>query len=96
MYAFNQKRTDSPVTRIRKSHSARFGHVKRRILAGERLTGKTLELALEVLESRADGSDRDFLLNIAEKLKKGVQLDGYEEHIMVDVILVHAKLRIFP
>lgn len=98
MYTLNQnelEELESIAAHIRKSHSARCGHVKRRILAGERLTGKTLKFALEVLESQTGFSDQAFLLNIAEKLKKGSQLDDYEEHIMVDVILLHAKLRLF-
>lgn len=96
MYTLNQNELEgleSAAAHIRKSHSARCGHVKRRILAGERLTGKTLEFALEVLESKAYySSDPSFLQKITEKLKKGDTLDEYEVHILVDVILVHIKI----
>lgn len=83
---------ESSDERMRKSHSARCGHVKRRILAEERLKGKTLDFALDVLASQTGFSDPSFLQGIAESLKKGVPLDEYEKHIMVDVILVHCKI----
>lgn len=80
-------------TRERKGHSARCGHVKRRILAGEPLTGKTLAFALELLESQTGFSDDEFLKEMSMKLGKGLPLTEYEEHILVDVLLVHSKLR---
>ena len=81
------------VAHVRKSHSARCGHVKRRILAGEPLKGKTLAFALELLESQRGFSDGDFLREMARKLEKGIPLTEYEEHIMVDVVLVHSMLK---
>lgn len=96
MYGFTLQELEdfeSTSNRMRKSHSARCGHVKRRIEAKERLTGKTLDFALEVLGTQRHSSNDQFLYNIAEKLKKGIPLDDYEEHIMVDVILVHSKIK---
>lgn len=75
--AFSNERTDL------KSNSARCGHVKRRLLRNERLTGKTLEFALSVV-----GEDSD----LADKLRSGQQLSDYELHWMVDVVLLHKRL----
>lgn len=65
----------------RKKFSARCGHVKRRLLRKERLTGPLLEFALDI------ASDE-----IGEKLKTGETLSDYELHLMVEVYLVHARL----
>ena len=81
------------VARIRKAHSARCGNVKRRIMAGEPLVGKTLNFALELLEKCRGLSDDVFLRELATKLEKGIPLTEYEEHIMVDVILVHSRIK---
>ncbi len=66
-----------------KSISAKCGHVKRKLNSGEPLTGKVLEFALTLL-----GEDDE----IARKLIAGEKLDDYEQHIMIDVYLLHAKL----
>ena len=71
-----------------KSISAMCGHVKRRLNQNEPLEGKVLEFALDIVGE----TDDDFLNGIAEKLKAGEKLDGYEHHIMVDVILLHVRL----
>ena len=71
----------------RKSNSARIGHIKRRLNAGERLTGKTLELALDL----CPGDDK-WTKDIPRKLIDGEELTKYEHHLMVDVISVHARL----
>ena len=89
-HEFEQQRT---VARMRKSHSARCGHVKRRILAGERLKGKTLNFALDVLGSQRGFSDQSFLYDVAEKLKQGTPLTEYEVHIIVDVVLLHSMIK---
>lgn len=70
--------------------SARCGHVKRQLNRGQRLTGKVLEFALSLIE---EGAKRDELTGrIHQKLLSGSQLDDYERHIMVDVVLLHTRL----
>lgn len=69
--------------RARKSFSARCGHIKRRLNSNEPLTGKSLELALELA-----GDDSD----LARKLMTGETLSSYEHHLFVDVVLLHARL----
>lgn len=66
----------------RKSVSAKCGHVKRRLLRDEPLTGELLEFALDLV--RDDG--------IAAKLQAGQKLNPYELHLMVDVFLLHRKI----
>jgi hypothetical protein len=65
------------------------GHVKRRLNQNEPLEGKVLEFALDEVIGETDD---DFLKGIAEKLKAGEKLDDYEQHIMVDVLLLHTRL----
>jgi hypothetical protein len=71
--------------------STQCGHVKRRLLRNERLTGKVLEFALEVLGggscSMAKPSGE-----IARKLEAGERLTDYETHLMVDVVLLQKRL----
>lgn len=71
-----------------KGLGAKCGHVKRRLNKGEPLEGKVLEFALSII----GGTDDEFLNGIAEKLKAGINLDDYEHHILVDVLLLHVKL----
>ena len=79
--------------RARKSISAKCGHVKRKIHEEESLTGGLLEFALGVIEeSRPGFSDNDFLNKLSTKLRTGGKLGEYEEHIMVDVLLLHKRL----
>lgn len=66
----------------RKSFSAQCGHVKRRILSGERLKGKTLKFALDVISDDT----------VCAKLKAGEKLTDYEAHLVVDVWLLHLRL----
>lgn len=73
-----------------KSMSARIGHIKRRLLRDEVLTGKHLELALEIMGN--GNSEQDRMDQIAHKLEAGEKLSVYEIHIMVDVILLLARL----
>jgi hypothetical protein len=73
-----------------KSMSARIGHIKRRLLRDEVLTGKHLELALDILGNGDSGQNQ--IDQIARKLEAGETLDAYVLHIMVDVILLHARL----
>ena len=71
-----------------KSIGAMCGHVKRRLNQNEPLEGKVMEFALDIVGE----TDDDFLNGIAEKLKAGEKLDDYENHIMVDVLLLHVRL----
>jgi hypothetical protein len=68
----------------RKKVSARCGHIKRRLLRKEPLRGELLEFALGIV-----GNDSD----IGTKLRGGQTLDAYELHLMLDVFLLHARLR---
>lgn len=76
----------------RKSRGASYGHVKRRLLNNEPLTGKTLELALELVNVNGDDEYSRFVRNIGVKMSAGQPLSEYEIHIMVDVLLLHARL----
>jgi hypothetical protein len=87
-------KTFAEVKKERKSYSARLSHVTRRLMKKEPLTGKTLELALELVtcDDPEAGINRDpFYMGIAKKLREGQPLDDYETHIMVDVRLVHER-----
>ena len=76
-----------------KSISAKCGHIKRNLSNNEPLTDKTLKFALDVInESYQIFSDAKYLDKLKEKLKSKQQLDDYEYHIMVEVLLVHKKL----
>jgi hypothetical protein len=73
-----------------RSESAKYGHVTRRLLRNERLTGKVLESALSVV---GQGGTGDSLCDgIAAKLIAGQQLSDYDKQIMIDVLLLHARL----
>lgn len=72
---------------VRKRYSTRLGHIKRKLIAGDKLEGKLLELVLELIPA-----DDPFTKDVPCKLRKGEALTDYELHILVDVILLHAKL----
>ena len=75
----------------KRSWSAKCDHVSRRIFSDEKLKGKTLKFALELLANNC--TDEHSLENIiSEKLKKGEPLDDYEKSMMEDMYLTHAKL----
>ena len=80
-------------TRERKSHSARCGHIKRKLSRDEPLTGKTLDFALSVIATSRQGRNDESLDEIAKKLMKGTPLTEYENHIVVDVILLHSMIK---
>jgi hypothetical protein len=80
-FATGVARTDEQ-KRAAKSFGARCGHVKRRLKQGEPLTGKTLELALEYAQDD----------EVARKLNAGENLSEYEYHVLVEVLLLHARL----
>lgn len=71
---------------------AKCRHVKRLLNANQSLSGEALEFALDILP-RKSGSKYDPLFDeMASKLKSGQQLDAYEHHLMVDVLLLHVRL----
>lgn len=70
------------------SISTKCGQVKRRLKQDEPLEGEILEFALSIVE----GSDDALLVEISRKLRVGEELDEYEHHILVDVLLLHVKL----
>jgi len=72
-----------------KSISAMCGHVTRRLIRNEPLEGTVLEFALDEVIGETDD---DFLKGIAEKFKAGEKLDDYEQHIVIDVLLLHLRL----
>lgn len=80
-FAIGEVRTEEQ-KRAAKSFGARCGHVKRRLKQGEALTGKTLELALEYAQDD----------EVVRKLHAGEPLSEYEYHILVEVLLLHARL----
>ena len=76
--------------RERKAKGASYGHVTRRLRQREPLTGKTLEIALSIV---GDGKRGDKTMDdIASKIEAGQPLNDYELHIMVDMLLPHARL----
>jgi hypothetical protein len=75
---------DSPERRAeRKRVGVRCGHIKRKLKEGQALEGGLLEFAVETV-----GGNKA----LAEKLRTGQQLDGYELHLMLDMHLLHARL----
>lgn len=79
----------------RKSHSARCGHVRRCILSGTPMSKKVLNFALGVIESSRTGfSDEAFLDELIKKLEQQTPLSEYEQHILVDVLLLHSRLKV--
>lgn len=80
----------------RMSMSASYGHLTRRLDNREPLTGRTLELALNLVTpdpSAEKSSFTDQLNGMVIKLKSGEVLDEYEAHLIIDVLLVHERLR---
>jgi hypothetical protein len=66
----------------RKRFATLCGHVTRKLMKNERLTGNVLECALS-----AAGDEK-----VEEKLKKGEPLSDYEKHLMIDVWMLHLRL----
>lgn len=69
-----------------------YDQIKRCLSNNERLTGKTLKLAIDLVDVVGDDEQSRFVRNIGVKMKAGHQLDEYEHHILVDVLLLHAQL----
>jgi hypothetical protein len=85
-------KTYEDMRKERKSRGTSYGHVKRRLLKNEPLKGKTLELALELVDVHGTDKTSQAIRKIGDKLRTGQQLDEYESHLMIDVLLVHARL----
>lgn len=69
--------------------------VKRKLNAGEPLTGELLEFTLGLLpDPRPNPTKNDEVwVSIEKKLKAGEKLGDYEHHLMVDVVLLHIRLQ---
>ncbi len=76
----------------RKSRGASYGHITRRLKRNEPLTGKTLELALELVDVPGDSDFFKSLRSIAVKMKASEPLSEYECSILIDMVLPHARL----
>ena len=80
-----------------KAFGAKCGHVKRRLNRGDHLNGELLNFALSVVEPAKPNSEfSKFCAEIANKLRAGTPLTDHEHHIMVDVLLLHARLASSP
>ncbi len=75
-----------------KAKSASYGHVKRCISNNEPLSGKTLEVALDLVNVQGEDKFSRFVRNIGVKLKAAQPLDEYEYHILVDVLMLHVRI----
>lgn len=64
-----------------------YDNVTRCLLNKEPLTGKTLELALGLVDVHGDDEQSNFVKNIGIKMKAGQPLDEYEHHMVVDVLM---------
>jgi hypothetical protein len=80
--------------KARKLRNARCGHIERKLLRKEPLTGDLLKFALDVVGDPVEGKDEEsiFRKNIATKFKHGMPLEEYEFHCMVDMWLLHVRL----
>ncbi len=74
------------------STSAKYGHVKRRLVNHQQLTGELLQIALDAVGHGIRPPGDALMDGIAVKLQAGTTLDPYELHLMVDVFLLHARL----
>jgi len=91
---FMREARDPEKEKARKLRNARCGHIKRKLLRNEPLTGELLKFALDVVGDPVEGKDEEsiFRKNIATKLKHGMPLEEYECHCMVDMWLLHVRL----
>ncbi|HFE6147623.1 TPA: hypothetical protein ACF9U4_001661 [Legionella pneumophila] len=69
-----------------------FANIKQCLVNKERLTGKELEIALDLVDVLGDDEQSRFVRNIGTKMKAGEPLDEYEYHILVDVLMLHQQL----
>jgi hypothetical protein len=68
--------------------------LKQMLCDGEQLTGDMLEFALEQAPTPQPnwGKNEQVWVDIGDKIRRGERLGDYELHLMVDVILLHARL----
>lgn len=93
-------KADGPLTehelakKERKARGASYSHITRGIRSGKPLTGKSLELALEIFtpsEARPGDKNYELCLAISKKLEAGQPLSP-EEAYHADMILLHSRL----
>jgi len=84
--------TYEEIRKQRKATSTSYGHITRRLLKNEPLKGKTLELALEIVNVHGDDKTSQEIKKIGDKLRTGQILNEYESHLMIDVLLPHCRL----
>jgi len=68
--------------------SARSGHIKRRLVRGQPLTGKLLELALECIGEGVRPPGDELFSELSRKFRAGIPLDSYELSMMFDLVLM--------
>jgi hypothetical protein len=75
-------------------HTKKIETLKRMLCDGEPITGKMLEFALEQVPTPQPnwGKSEEIWIGIGDKIRRGERLGDYELHLMVDVILLHARL----
>jgi hypothetical protein len=75
-------------------YTRRIAWVKRKLNAGEPITGELLDFALEQVPNPGPNPSKseEIWVSIANKIRTGEKLGDYELHLMVDVILLHARL----
>ena len=71
-----------------KRFSAKCGHLTRKIMAGKDLSGSSLDLAIDIICS----SSSEWAHELGRKLVRHEKLTDYEKHLMLEVLLLHAKL----
>ncbi|HAT9038833.1 TPA: hypothetical protein JBA84_03455 [Legionella pneumophila subsp. pneumophila] len=72
--------------------NSNFTNIKQCLANNERLTGKELEIALDLVDVLGDDEQSRFVRDIGTKMKAGDPLDEYEYHILVDVLMLHQQL----
>ncbi|MFO9661712.1 hypothetical protein SDC35_12300 [Legionella pneumophila serogroup 1] len=72
--------------------NSNFTNIKQCLANNERLTGKELEIALDLVDVLGDDEQSRFVRNIGIKMKAGEPLDEYEYHVLVDVLMLHQQL----
>ncbi len=75
-------------------YTRRVAWVKRKLNAGEPITGELLDFALDLVPDPGPNPSKseEVWVSIAKKIKTGEKLGDYELHLMVDMILLHARL----
>lgn len=75
-----------------KSSAAIYGNIKRRLERNEPLKGKSLELALEIVDLHGEDELSILAKKISLKITTGQSISEYERHIMLDMLMVHHRL----